>query len=94
MGTNITRTVIAHDDTLTLVRVSFAAGAVGSRHHHPQTQASYVVSGTWVVTIGDDEMTLKPGDHFFVPSDVEHGATSPDGGTLITTFAPGRAELL
>ncbi|MFT4605362.1 MAG: quercetin dioxygenase-like cupin family protein [Rhodothermales bacterium] len=94
MKNGITRTVIAHDETLTLVMVSFDPGAVGSLHHHPQTQASYVLSGTWVVEIAGATRTLRPGDHFFVPSNLEHGATTPDGGTLITTFAPGRPELL
>jgi hypothetical protein len=33
---------MAYNDTLMLVKVDFEKGAIGTRHHHPHLQISYV----------------------------------------------------
>ena len=47
MGGGVIRRVLAYSDDLMVVENTFEKGAVGSLHHHPHTQITYVVSGVF-----------------------------------------------
>ena len=44
-GPGVVRRVLAYSKDLMCVENTFEEGAVGSLHHHPHTQITYVVSG-------------------------------------------------
>ena len=49
----VNRQIMAYDGQLMMVKVKFDKGAVGSMHEHYHSQATYVVSGKFELTIGD-----------------------------------------
>lgn len=93
-GDGVERQILAHDDGLMLVRVRFAAGAVGAVHHHPHRQVSYVESGTFEVRVGDATRVLRDGDSFVVAPDVPHGVVAREAGVLLDVFSPAREAFL
>ena len=77
-----------------MVKVKFDKGAVGSMHEHYHSQATYVVSGKFELTIGDKKEILSAGDGYYVAPDELHGCVCIEAGILIDTFSPVRADFL
>jgi len=90
----ITRQIYGHDEQIMMVKVKFELGAVGAIHQHIHVQVSYVESGAFEVTIGEEIKVLKTGDGFFVPPNVLHGSVCLEPGVLIDVFNPHRADFL
>ena len=94
VGDGVRRQILVYGEDLMMVRVDFAAGAVGAVHSHPHRQATYVASGRFEATVGGERQLLAPGDCFFVQADVPHGVVALEAGTLIDTFSPAREDFL
>lgn len=90
----VERKILGYDEQIMMVAVRFVKGAVGSMHHHPHRQVSYVSSGRFEVTIGGQKEILEPGDSFFVSPELEHGVVALDEGELIDVFSPARETFL
>lgn len=93
-GPGIKRQVMAYDGQLMLVKVCFEKGAIGTMHEHYHSQATYVVSGKFELTIGEEKKVLVGGDSYYVAPDVLHGCVCLEEGILIDTFSPMRADFL
>ena len=93
-GAGIMRQVFGYNDNLMLVKVRFEKGAVGTLHRHIHSQASYVESGKFELTIGGEKKVLQKGDGYFVPPNVEHGCVCLEEGVLIDVFNPVREDLI
>jgi len=93
-GDGVERKILAFDDQVMMVCVRFEKDAVGSLHHHPHRQVSYVESGRFEVTINDEKKILEQGDCFFVAPDVVHGVIALDNGILVDVFTPAREDFL
>lgn len=93
-GPGIKRQVMAYDGQLMLVKVCFEKGAVGTMHEHYHSQATYVASGKFELTIGDEKKILVAGDSYYVAPDVLHGCVCLEEGILIDTFSPMRADFI
>ena len=93
-GEGIVRQIMAYDERLMMVKVKFEQGAVGTLHQHPHTQCTYVVSGCFEVTIGEEKKVLKAGDGYYVAPNLPHGCVCQDAGILIDTFTPLREDFL
>ena len=78
---------MAYDGQLMMVKVKFDKGAVGSMHEHYHSQATYVVSGKFELTIGDKKEILSAGDGYYVVPDELHGCVCLEAGILIDTFS-------
>src|SRR4051812_22179885 len=91
-GEGIFRKVIAYDERLMLVKMTFEKGAVGALHHHPHTQISYIEKGVFEVTIGREKKLLSTGSSFFVPPGELHGVCCLESGVLIDVFSPVRED--
>jgi quercetin dioxygenase-like cupin family protein len=74
--------------------VVFEEGAVGTMHEHYHSQATYVASGKFELTIGEEKRILEAGDGYYVAPDVLHGCVCLEAGILIDTFSPMRADFL
>lgn len=90
----IKRKIMSYTNELMLVKVAFKQGGIGTIHQHPHLQISYVASGVFEVTIGDQTRNLKEGDVYFVPSNVLHGAVCLEEGLLIDVFNPMREDFV
>ena len=90
----VNRQIIAYDGQKMMVKVKFDKGAVGSMHEHYHSQATYVVSGKFELTIGDKKEILSAGDGYYVAPDELHGCVCLEAGILIDTFSPVRADFL
>jgi len=90
----IERQVFGYNKELMMVKVKFEKGAVGAMHSHPNVQASYVASGSFELTIGNEKKILKEGDGYFVPPHVMHGCVCIEAGMLIDAFSPLREDFL
>ena len=94
LGAGITRKVLAHDGGLMQVEVSFAEGAVGPMHSHPHEQLTYVLSGEFEFTIGDETHVVRAGDTLYKKPGVMHGCRCLKPGVLLDTFTPQRSDFL
>jgi quercetin dioxygenase-like cupin family protein len=90
----INRQIFGFNDQMMMVKVKFEKGAVGVVHQHIHTQASYVESGLFEITIDGEKKILKEGDGFFVEHNLWHGALALEAGVLIDVFNPKRADFL
>lgn len=90
----ITRQIYGYDDNIMMVKVIFEKGAIGTPHTHIHSQASYVVSGKFKVTVGDEVKILEAGDGFYAAPNVKHGCVCLEKGVLIDVFSPMRKDFL
>lgn len=94
-GENVTRQVLADHPDLMLVAFNFAAeGAEGALHNHPHVQSTFVESGRFRFTVGDDVTEVGPGDSFVIPSNAVHGCVCLEPGRLVDCFTPRRDDFL
>jgi quercetin dioxygenase-like cupin family protein len=90
----ITRKVVGYDDRLMLVKVKFIKGTVAPAHSHPHSQSSYIESGRFEVTLGEEKKILEAGDGMYVPPDVVHSVKALEGGIVVDAFSPHREDFL
>lgn len=94
-GENVTRQVLSDHPDLMVVAFSFGKeGAIGALHDHPHVQSTYVESGRFRFTLGDEEREVGPGDSFVVPSGMTHGCVCLESGKLVDCFTPRRDDFL
>lgn len=93
-GEGVVRRVLAYSKDLMCVENTFEEGAVGSLHHHPHTQITYVVSGEFEFTIGDEKKVVKAGDTMLKLDGVEHGCVCLKAGILLDIFNPMREDFV
>jgi len=75
----LSRQIMGYDGKIMLVKAKFETGAVGNLHKHYHSQVTYVASGEFKMTIGDD---------------VRHGCVCTKPGILIDVFSPAREDFL
>lgn len=93
-GAGASRVILGHDDQLMMLKMDFEKGAVGQLHQHPHTQATYVLSGSFEFTIGTEKKVINQGDACFMPSQIPHGCTCLEAGSLLDVFTPERKDFL
>lgn len=93
-GDGVTRQVLSHCDNLMICRMHFRKGAVGALHSHVHEQMSYVISGRFEFTIGDEKYTVGAGDTLYKHSGITHGCVCLEEGELIDVFTPQREDFL
>nr|WP_024966366.1 cupin domain-containing protein [Pantoea sp. IMH] len=94
LGAGVTRRILAHGGKMMAVEVTFGQDAVGPLHSHPHEQLTYVLSGRFRFTIGDETHEVKAGDTLYKKPDVVHGCVCLEPGTLLDTFTPQREDFL
>ena len=94
LGNGIKRQVFGYDDRIMLVKAKFEVGTVGDLHEHHHTQVTYVDSGAFEMTIGEEVRVIRKGDGYYVPPHVIHGCVCLEAGTLIDAFTPHREDFL
>ncbi len=90
----IKRQMLGYNDDIMMVKAIFEEGSIGYIHQHFHTQVTYVESGEFEVTVGDEVKLLSAGDSFFMEPNVPHGAVCKKAGALIDVFTPKRDDFL
>lgn len=94
VGPGLKRQMMGYDGKIMLVKVRFEEGAVGTLHKHYHSQVTYVESGEFEMTIGDDIRIIKGGDSYYIPVNMMHGCVCRKPGVLIDVFSPAREDFL
>lgn len=90
----ITRQFVGYDNDIMMVKVMFEKGAIGYQHQHPHVQTTYVVSGKFEMTIGEETKILQAGDGFYTEPNIIHGCVCLESGILIDVFSPIREDFV
>ena len=93
-GDGVTRQIMGYDGQAMLVKVKFEKGAIGTPHTHYHTQTTYVASGKFEFTVGNEKKIVKAGDGIYIEPDILHSCVCLEPGVLIDCFAPMRADFL
>lgn len=90
----VQRRILAYGRDAMCVENIFETGSVGAMHHHPHTQVTYIVSGRFRFTIGDESREVGPGDTLLKENGVEHGCVCLEEGVMLDFFSPMREDFL
>jgi quercetin dioxygenase-like cupin family protein len=88
----IWRRTLNYGEQVMIVHFILEEGAVVPPHRHPQEQVGYVVEGELLMMIGGETHTLRAGQSYLAPSDVEHSATVVKRAIVIDAFSPPRED--
>lgn len=77
-----------------VTKMNYVTGNYASPHRHPHEQSGYVISGRYVLTIGDDVYELTAGDTYSIPGNHTHSFRVVDGGEVVDVFTPPREDYL
>ena len=88
------RQIHGYDEKIMLVVADFKKDGIGQLHNHPHSQVTYVESGEFEMTIGDQVKIIKAGDSYYIPPMVMHGCKCLKAGKLIDVFSPHREDFL
>lgn len=92
----IHRKIVGHTPNLLAAVVSFAKGAIGTPHSHPDyEQITYVLAGSFAVEVAGEKRILQPGDGFVADKNIRHGVTALEQNSqLLDIFSPRRDEFI
>ena len=94
VGEGVVRFVKSYTDEVMVVENHFKKGAVGALHSHPHTQITYVISGSFEFTIGDEKKIVKSGDTMLKKDGIVHGCVCLEEGVLLDIFSPMREDFV
>ncbi|WP_117234908.1 cupin domain-containing protein [Vibrio maerlii] len=94
MGGGLKRKVMAYSENIMTVEVHFDTGTVAAMHKHPHEQLTYVVSGKFEFTVGEETKIVEAGDTIYKEPNIMHGATCLEKGILIDNFTPMRKDFV
>lgn len=93
-GPGVERKILAYGKDLMCVENHFQQGGVGAVHSHPHTQITYVASGVFEFTIGEETRTVRQGDTMLKEDGVPHGCVCLEAGVLLDFFSPMREDFV
>ena len=67
---------------------NMADGSIVPLHNHPEEQFGYIIKGGFEMLVGDEKVTLKEGDAYFIPPNVLHKFIAIGETEAIDIFAP------
>ncbi|MBA4136802.1 MAG: cupin domain-containing protein [Opitutus sp.] len=82
----------AHLERTTFGEVHLKANTTVPIHQHPHEQVTYVISGRFQFTVGDETTILEPGMAALIPGNTPHGGTTLTDVKVVDLFAPVREE--
>jgi quercetin dioxygenase-like cupin family protein len=93
-GGGVSRCILGYNDRIMMVKVKFGKGSAGSAHSHHHSQTTYVASGKFEFTVGEEKMTIITGDAVYIKPGIIHSALCLEEGILIDVFSPAREDFL
>lgn len=93
-GEGIRRKILGYEKDLMLVAVEFTKDAAAKIHKHLHKQISYIVKGSFEVTINNEKKIMKAGDVFLILPNLDHGVTALEDSLLVDVFTPHREDFI
>lgn len=90
----IKRKTLVYGERTLMTEFLLEKGKILPAHRHPQEQTGYLVSGKIILTIGEEEFEVDPGDSWVIPGNVEHRARVIEDSVAVEVFAPVREDYL
>ncbi|GAM72024.1 pectin degradation protein KdgF [Vibrio sp. JCM 19236] len=94
LGNGLSRKILAYSENMMSVEVYFEEGTVAALHSHPHEQLTYVISGKFEFTIGDETKIVSAGDALYKEPNIIHGAKCLEKGVLLDNFTPMRKDFI
>jgi quercetin dioxygenase-like cupin family protein len=82
----------AHGEKMTIGEVVLQPDTLLPMHSHPHEQVTYVLSGRFEFTIGDQTAVLSAGMVALIPGGVMHGGKTFTECRIIDVFSPVRED--
>jgi len=77
-----------------VTKMNYNIGDKVPLHFHPNEQSGYVVSGEYIIVIGEDKEILRQGDSYSIPKNIAHSLEVVISGNIIDVFSPPRKDYL
>ena len=83
-------------EKLQLIWARFEPGGEYEMHSHPHEQFSFLIAGRMLLTVGDEQKQVAPGDIWYAPPNVVHGGEllGDEPVIFVDVFTPIREEVL
>lgn len=95
IGDGITRQILGYNGHIMMVKIKAEkAGPVGVEHAHYHPQVTYVSSGKFEFTIGNEKKVVTAGDGMYMEPDVRHSCICIEPGIIVDCFSPMREDFL
>ena len=95
IGDGITRQILGYDGHIMMVKIKAEkSGPVGVEHAHYHPQVTYVSSGKFEFTIGNEKKIVTAGDGMYMEPDVRHSCICIEPGIIVDCFSPMREDFL
>ena len=94
IGGGAVRRILSYTPDMMVVEITFPEGGVGAVHTHPHLQSSYVRSGEFEYTVGDEKFVVREGDSLTFRPGEPHGCVCLKAGVLVDVFSPMREDFL
>ena len=82
----------AHGERCTIGDVELDADTVIPIHNHPHEQVTYLLEGKMDFVVGNETLTMQPGDIAIIPGGVLHGGKTVTRCRVVDVFAPARDD--
>ena len=80
-------------ENIMMSMVEIAPKAVLPLHRHSNEQSGVVLQGEFEFTIGNETKTMRSGDAYIIPGNIEHSLVGSDGWSLcVDVFSPPRED--
>ena len=90
----IKRQTAAHGRTMYQMAARLAVGSKMPEHQHPQEQIVHIISGRMKLIVQGTPHELRPGDSYYLASNIPHGVETLEETRVLDTFSPPRDEYL
>ncbi len=90
----IKRQTLTSGKSMYQMLATLEAGSKMPAHQHPQEQIVYILSGRMKLIVDGNPHEMKPGDSFYLASNVPHGVETLEATRVVDTFSPPRDEYL
>lgn len=91
----LSRKILGTGGKLMMVEVTFKKGGIGAVHAHTDhEQVSYIVSGSFEITVGTEKKVVYAGDSFYAGLNVPHGVEALEDAVILDVFTPIREDFL
>ncbi|MFA5719773.1 MAG: cupin domain-containing protein [Acholeplasmataceae bacterium] len=94
LSDKVSRSILAYDKNMMVVEVYMETGGIGTPHQHVHEQITYVLSGAFEFSVGDEKQVVRQGDTIYMPSNILHGAVCLEKGVLLDIFTPHREDFI
>ena len=95
IGDGITRQILGYNGHIMMVKIKAEkSGPVGVEHAHYHPQVTFVSSGKFEFTIGNEKKVVTAGDGMYMEPDVRHSCICIEPGVIVDCFSPMREDFL